>query len=122
VPRVIHFELGVDDPERATKFYADVFGWKSDKWDGPHEYWLVTTGPEGTPGINGGIMRHMDGHPRTVNTIDVPNLDEFMAKVKTAGGKIAVEKMPIPGVGFLAYGTDTEGNLFGMMQHDPAAG
>ena len=29
--------------------------------------------------------------------------------------------MPIPTVGWLAYGKDTEGNLFGMMQADAAA-
>jgi hypothetical protein len=29
--------------------------------------------------------------------------------------------MPIPGVGWLAYAKDTEGNIFGMMQRDPAA-
>jgi predicted enzyme related to lactoylglutathione lyase len=29
--------------------------------------------------------------------------------------------MPIPGVAWLAYGKDTEGNIFGMIQNDPAA-
>jgi predicted enzyme related to lactoylglutathione lyase len=29
--------------------------------------------------------------------------------------------MPIPGMGWLAYVKDTEGNIFGMMQSDPAA-
>jgi hypothetical protein len=33
----------------------------------------------------------------------------------------ALAKMPIPGVGWLAYVKDTEGNLFGMMQNDPNA-
>ena len=28
---------------------------------------------------------------------------------------------PIPGVGWLAYAKDTEGNIFGMMQNDPSA-
>jgi predicted enzyme related to lactoylglutathione lyase len=29
--------------------------------------------------------------------------------------------MPIPGVGWLAYGKDTEGNIFGIMQSDAGA-
>jgi predicted enzyme related to lactoylglutathione lyase len=29
--------------------------------------------------------------------------------------------MPIPGVGWLAYCKDTEGNVFGIMQDDPQA-
>ena len=37
------------------------------------------------------------------------------------GGTIALPKMPIPGIGWLAYAKDTEGNLFGLMQADPAA-
>ena len=34
---------------------------------------------------------------------------------------MAFPKMAIPGVGWLAYGKDTEGNIFGVMQTDPAA-
>jgi catechol 2,3-dioxygenase-like lactoylglutathione lyase family enzyme len=49
--RGIHFELNADDPERAAQFYRRVFGWTIDKWDGPEDYWLVTTGPESEPGI-----------------------------------------------------------------------
>ncbi|MGZ7109599.1 MAG: VOC family protein, partial [Methanobacterium sp.] len=26
--KVIHFEIPAEDPERAIKFYEDVFGWK----------------------------------------------------------------------------------------------
>ena len=37
------------------------------------------------------------------------------------GGQIALPKMPIPGVGWLAYGKDTEGNLVGVMHSDPTA-
>ena len=59
MPRVIHFELSADDPERAVKFYGEVFGWKTQKWDGPQSYWLLATG-EGGPGIDGGLMRRSD--------------------------------------------------------------
>ena len=50
MPRVVHFEVSADDPERAASFYRDVFGWNFHKWDGPEPYWLVTTGPDGTTG------------------------------------------------------------------------
>lgn len=46
--RVIHFELPVSDPERAAVFYKAVFGWKFEKWPGPMEYWMVSTGSENT--------------------------------------------------------------------------
>ncbi len=45
MPRVIHFEIPASDPERAAAFYKKTFGWKIEKWPGPTEYWLVTTGP-----------------------------------------------------------------------------
>lgn len=54
--RVIHFEIASDNPERAAKFYKEVFDWKIEKWEGPVDYWLVTTGKENEPGINGAIM------------------------------------------------------------------
>jgi predicted enzyme related to lactoylglutathione lyase len=56
-----------------------------------------------------------------VNTVDVPSCDEAVGRVEGAGGKVAVPKMAIPGVGWLAYCTDTEGNTFGVMQADEKA-
>jgi predicted enzyme related to lactoylglutathione lyase len=53
--------------------------------------------------------------------VDVPNLDELFAKAGTLGAAVAVPKMPIPGVGWLAYVKDTEGNLLGLYQQDPTA-
>jgi len=121
MPRVIHFELAVDDPERAIKFYSTVFGWKIDKWDGPVDYWLITTGEKEQPGIDGALQRRNNPGVHTINTIDVPSVDDFVAKITANGGQIMLPKMAIPGVGWLAYGQDTEGNIFGIMQEDTKA-
>ncbi len=120
MPKVIHFELGVDDPKRAIKFYQEVFRWKIDKWEDPLDYWLVTTGDESQPGINGALMRRTDSEA-TINTIDVPSVDEFIETIVNAGGKVLQPKMTVPGVGYAAYCQDTEGNQFGLMQADPSA-
>lgn len=117
--RVIHFEIPADDPKRAVKFYKEVFGWKLDKW-GEMDYWLATTGKEGEPGINGAITTR-EQLASTTNTIGVPSVDDFLLKIMKAGGKVVQPKMPIPGVGYMAYCMDTEGNLFGIMQSDPTA-
>jgi predicted enzyme related to lactoylglutathione lyase len=119
--RVVHFEIGAQEPERAAKFYSNVFGWQISKWDGPQPYWLATTGPDTEPGINGGIMRHQDGAARTINTIEVASIEDAVEKITAAGGKLCVPKMAIPGVGWLAYCTDTEGGLFGIHVADPSA-
>src|SRR5262245_8520657 len=118
MPRVIHFEIPADNPERAIKFYQSTFGWKFDKFPGPQDYWLVKTG-EGV-GIDGGLMPRMP-EMVTTNTVDVSNLDQAIASVEKNGGKLVVPRMTIRTVGYLAYCTDTEGNVFGMIQMDPAA-
>ncbi len=121
MPRVVHFELGAVEPERAVEFYRKVFGWIISKWEGPVDYWLVTTGSDDAPGINGAIMRHKDAKPRTVNTVDVPSVDESTKTVERHGGKVVVGRTTIPGVGYQAYCLDTEGNLFGIHEGDPSA-
>ncbi|MDO8735834.1 MAG: VOC family protein [Thermoleophilia bacterium] len=120
MPRVIHFEINADEPERAAEFYRSAFGWEIVNWGGPMPYWLATTGPDGEPGINGAIM-HRNENLTTVNTIAVTSVDEFLEKVKSAGGSALTEKMTIPGIGYNAYCMDTEGNVFGIMQDDPSA-
>ena len=56
-----------------------------------------------------------------VCTAGVEDLDAMVVKAVAAGGSIAVPKMPIPTMGWLAYCKDTEGNLFGMMQMESNA-
>lgn len=125
MPRVVHFEIHAENPERAIAFYRALFDWRFDRW-GEQDYWLVTTGPDAQPGINGGLLPRrgaIDGQAviAYVCTVDVPAVDEFVERALALGGQLALAKMPIPGVGWLAYVKDTEGNLFGMMQNDPNA-
>ena len=121
MPRVVHFEITADDPERAIAFYEAVFGWEIRKWDGPVDYWLVQTGPKEQRGIDGGVTRRMEPGMAHINTVDVPSVDDFVAKIEANGGTIVLPKMAIPGVGWLAYAKDTEGSVFGVMQSDLSA-
>jgi predicted enzyme related to lactoylglutathione lyase len=121
MPRVVHFELAVDDFDRAIKFYKSVFGWKIEKWEGPIEYWLITTGDEKEPGIDGALQPRKDAPQPTVNTVGVDDIDDYVKKIEKAGGKITAPKIAIPGVGWFALAEDTEENAFGLMQGDPEA-
>lgn len=129
MPRVCHFEIHAIDPEQAMAFYRSVFGWQFKHWgEGGMDYWLITTGPDGEPGINGGLARRRGPAPaegQAVNayvcTVQVPSVDEYVGKVTAAGGVIVMPKVAIPGVGWLAYAKDSAGNIFGMMQPDPSA-
>jgi len=125
--RVVHFEIHADEPERAATFYKSVFGWEIKKWEGPIDYWLVTTGKDTEPGIDGAIVKRQgDKHPGMavigyVCTVQVDDLDTTIEKATEAGGLVALPKGPIPGVGYIAYFLDTEGNVFGILEPSPNA-
>ena len=97
-----------------------MFDWNLEKY-GTQDYWLATSNNKKEPGIDGALMAKKPGMTSTVNTIGVPNLDEYMKKVVAAGGKIVVPKMAVTQMGYLAYAVDTEGNVFGMMENDKNA-
>ncbi|HEY8196573.1 MAG TPA: VOC family protein [Gemmatimonadales bacterium] len=128
---VVHFEIPADQPERAAEFYRELFGWNIEHLgpagSGGIEYWLVKTVPtdaEGRPaepGVNGGLMRRMMPGQTPVNYISVESVDQFARKAESLGAKVVVPKMPVPGMGWFSQLTDTEGNIFAIWQHDPAA-
>jgi len=123
VRTVVHFEIPANNVESLSRFYSDVFGWKFEKFEGgPLEYWLVTTGDEKDPGINGGMARPREGQsPGTINTVAVESLDQTIKKIEQGGGKICVPKTTIPKTGWLAYAEDPAVNVFGVIEPDSNA-
>jgi predicted enzyme related to lactoylglutathione lyase len=128
--RPVHFEIHAVDCVRAMKFYTDVFGWQFKKWEAtPQEYYLITTGDKTQPGIDGGLLKRFGAqdpvNQAAVNaficTMDVVNIDETIKKAKAAGGTEALPKFAMPGLAWLAYYKDTEGNIFGIYQEDKNA-
>jgi predicted enzyme related to lactoylglutathione lyase len=113
--RPVHFEILSPNPEKAIEFYREVLGWQPAIAEGPQTYWLLTTGPEGTRGINGGIMHRHFPQP-VINTVGVASLAETIAKVEAAGGKLVHGPMEIPGIGTHAYCTDPDGTYFGVLE------
>ncbi|HEY7480737.1 MAG TPA: VOC family protein [Gemmatimonadales bacterium] len=127
---VVHFEIPADQPERAAKFYQELFGWDINKYEGDvgMEYWMVQTVPTGEdgrptrPGVNGGLMRRMFPGQAPVNYIAVESVDEFVRKAERLGAKLLVGKQPVPSMGWFAQFTDPEGNVFAVWETDPNAG
>ena len=118
------FAIHADDVQRCRRFYEAVFGWRFEPW-GPPDFYLVHTGDEQQPGIQG--LMHKRGEPRGVGgpncfecTIAVDDLDAIIAAVEKNGGKITLEKMTIPTVGTLVQFQDTEGNIVGAMKYERA--
>jgi len=127
--RVVHFEIQVDNPERAIKFYQEVFGWIFEKW-GEEKYWMIMTAEKDStePGINGGLLPRPAKTPSAgqgtnayVCTVAVENFDDIAKKIETAGGVVAVPKYALAGMAWQGYFLDTEGNTFGIHHADANA-
>jgi predicted enzyme related to lactoylglutathione lyase len=128
MPRVSHFAIPADAPERAIGFYHEVFGWRFDVgWEydtpqGREKYWHVRTGDGDSARIDGGMTRReYPGQPISVG-IEVPAVDACLELVEKNGGKILVGKVALPGVAWFAVCQDSEGNTFSIYQPDGSAG
>ena len=118
--RVIWFDMRAREPKKAIDFHAAVFGWTFTKSKMPMDYWLIKTGDEKAPGIDGGLGRGEPIHP-VVNTIGVDNLNAALDRIQLHGGKVLSPRTPLPGVGWYAAFEDPTGNQFGLEQNDPSA-
>jgi uncharacterized protein len=116
--KVVHFELPVDDGDRAVSFYRRVFGWGAERW-GAMDYWSTAAGDG--PGIDGGLTARYPESRGPMVYIQVDDVDAALAEVEAAGGQRLSERRPIPGVGWMAAFEDTEGNRVGVFQEDTSA-
>lgn len=121
-----YFDLTVRDVTRARAFFEKVLGWRFTKFEMPYEYYRIQAGPEGEPGIDGGIGGVEDaptseGSPMTQVTVPVADLDGTIARVVAAGGQVVEPRMPIPGIGWYATCAEPGGLKFGLIQADESA-
>lgn len=113
--KVVGFELSSQEPEKATKFYSEVFGWQISvpQWD----YWAVST-DKGTEksGIDGGISKGPNDYPHgTRIQIEVDSINDAISKAKDNGAMVVRDKMEFDEF-FLAYLVDPTGIGFGLIQ------
>lgn len=118
--RVVHFEIPSDDPDRTMDFFKKTFGWSFEQF-GEEDYWFVKTGEEEEMGIDGGIMKRNDPNQPVVNSIMVDSVDESTQMIEENGGKVVVPKFAIPGMGWVAYFQDPDGNVHGIWENDEDA-
>ena len=101
-----------EDRARSQKFYSDLFEWHVQPED-EMNYGVVDTHTEG--GIGGGISG--DGAYSGVTVyVQVDDLQKFLDKAESLGGKTVMPPMEVPGVVTLAMFSDPEGNVIGMIQ------
>ncbi len=110
---VVHWEIGAKDAKKLQDFYAGLFDWKIDA-NNPMNYGMVDTGGEG---INGGIFPTEGGVPSYLTLyVQVDDLQAYLNKAESLGGKTIVPPTPIPGVGSFAMFHDPEGHLIGLLK------
>lgn len=128
--RVVHFEIHVDDMERAKAFYWNVFDWEFQDWSeyAGMPYFGVVTGESNEPGINGALMQRQSPSPQLGQplngfacTLGVADYDATESKILENGGTVALAKYALPGMAWQGYYLDTEGNIFGLHQADEHA-
>jgi uncharacterized protein len=121
--KVVHFEIPVDDADRARSFYGSVFDWGLQPMEG-YDYTLALTTPvdENTqvpmePGaINGGLRTRTPETPTPRIVILVDSIDDSLKKIEAEGGSLVAPRAEMPGLGAYAYFKDTEGNLLGLWE------
>jgi predicted enzyme related to lactoylglutathione lyase len=119
---VTWFEIYVKDMQRAKAFYEKTLGVKLEKLDTPaadvSEMYSFPMGKEHSYGATGALVK-MDGGPAvgggsTLVYFECEDCAVEAGKVKANGGKIMKDKFSIKPHGFIALGTDTEGNAIGL--------
>src|SRR5688500_2719933 len=105
---VIHFEILGSDGKQLQKFYADLFGWNVDA-NNPMDYGMVSATE---PGIGGGISASQDGANGVVVYTQVDDLQAYLDKAVSLGGKVIMPVTDIPGAVTMAQFADPAGNVF----------
>ncbi|MEW6145388.1 MAG: VOC family protein [Thermodesulfobacteriota bacterium] len=124
--KVVHFEIPVDDLDRAKKFYSSIFGWELQ--DFQFAEGMTYTGvrtvqvdektymPKEPGAINGGMTKRTKDVSAPIITIHVASIDEYIKKIEAAGGKTVMQKQEVPDMGFYSYFIDSEGNVIGLWE------
>ena len=109
---VVHFEVQGGDREALTRFYEQLFDWKTTDVS-EMDYTMVETGGDG--GINGGIGATPEGAPGGV-VFDVQSDDVAgsLAQAQELGGSAVAGPMDMPGGHKWALFADPEGHVVGL--------
>jgi predicted enzyme related to lactoylglutathione lyase len=110
---VVHFEIHGKDGKALSKFYGDVFGWKTTTHEASG-YGMVDTASDGK-GVGGGIMTSPTGHPMVTFYVEVDDLAAALADAEKHCAKTVAPPMDIPDGPSVALFSDPEGNVVGLV-------
>jgi predicted enzyme related to lactoylglutathione lyase len=117
--QISHIEFPADDAARAQRFYGELFGWQFQTIPGFEDYFMFSTGSIERAGGAIGLRGQSTGDKLRIY-VTVDSLDETLAKVEPLGGKVNTAKTEVPGQGWYAVITDSEGSELGLYENLPA--
>lgn len=119
--KVTHFEIPIEDEERASKFYSEIFGWEINRWK-DEDYWMIKTVetdeknmPKEVGVINGAFYKKKENVGNLI-VITVEDLDKTIEMIKEQGGGLVSEKREVEDMGYYARIKDSEGNNIGIWE------
>jgi predicted enzyme related to lactoylglutathione lyase len=123
--RVVHFEIPVDDLDRARTFFSSVFGWGLQTMPDMNDYTIAMTtdvdeqtqAPTRPGGINGALMKRSGDTSTPVLTIEVGSIDATLRRIESDGGTTVQPRTEIANMGAFAYFKDPEGNVLGLWEN-----
>ena len=110
-----HFEIGCRDKARTAAFFSKMFDWNMQE-SGPAT--MIDTGAGS--GINGHIsaLGH-EPHNYVTVYVNVDDVQAYLDKAVTLGGKVVVPVVTIP-QGQFAWFSDPDGNVIGLWKESHA--
>ncbi|MBT8214404.1 MAG: VOC family protein [Acidimicrobiia bacterium] len=113
---IVHWELMGPDGDAMAGFYKDVFGWESEGVPGFDQYYMV---PGDHAGIGGAVGKGSAEMPAYLTMyIEVPSIDDHLAKIEAAGGATMVPRTVVPDTVVFGMFSDPAGNIVGLVEAD----
>jgi predicted enzyme related to lactoylglutathione lyase len=114
-----YFEIPVLDLDRAVSFYSEVFGYDFEREavDGNEMAWFPLN--NAGHGASGALAKGDSYKPSIDGAriyFPVEDIDTTLRKAASLGSKVLYEKTAVPGHGFVAEITDSEGNRIALQQ------
>jgi uncharacterized protein len=117
-------ELTSTDVEAATKFYVEMFGWKTEKYPmGDFDYTVATNEGQQIAGLMPQPKPMAEAKAPSLWTVyfDVADCDATVERAKRLGGSALTDAMDIPNVGRFAILADPDGAAFAVITNAPKA-
>ena len=112
------FEIPAIDISRAKNFYESIFEIKMEEMEMPGMKYAMFPFDPTMAKIAGGLAQSPMHTPSSTGSIIYlnanPDLQNVLDRIEKAGGKVTMPKTSIGQNGFMAFFTDTEGNIMAL--------